>query len=270
MIKYINEAVNYLTEKGFDTPEVGIILGSGLGDFANQIDVIKTVSYNHIPNFPTTTVQFHEGKLIYGILEGKKIIIMQGRFHLYEGYTMQDVTFPVRIMYKLGIKTLLISNASGAINPDLKKGNILFVNDHINLQGQSPLAFKGVEKLGIRFVDMRTPYSKKLQTQFNIIAKNNNINLKQGVYASVLGPQMETPAEYKMLKILGADVVGMSTVPEVIVANHLKLNVAALSIITDECDPNKPEAASFSEIMSIANSAVPKMTLLFREVIKSL
>jgi purine-nucleoside phosphorylase len=268
MIKHIEQTVNYLQEKGFENPEIGIILGTGLGQLINEIDIIKEASYNHIPNFPTATVEFHKGKLIYGILEGKKVVVMQGRFHLYEGYTLQDVTFPVRIMEKLGIHTLLVSNAAGAINLDFRKGELMVIEDHINLQGSSPLAFKGAEHLGERFTDMSAPYDIKINSKFKDIAKANSIKLHEGVYASVVGPQLETRAEYRMLKIMGADAVGMSTVPEIIVANHLKLKVAAVSVLTDECDPDNLKPINIQEIIAMANKAEPNMIVLFKELIK--
>lgn len=270
MIKFIEDTTDYLIEKGFDKPEIGIILGTGLGQLIDHIEVIKEVSYNHIPNFPTATVEFHRGKLIYGHLEGKKVIIMQGRFHLYEGYTLQDVTYPVRIMHKLGIKTLLVSNASGAINLNFNKGELMLIDDHINLQGGSPLAFKGVEQLGSRFTDMSAPYDKKINTTLKQIAAAHNITLHSGVYASVVGPQLETRAEYRYLRIIGADAVGMSTVPEVIVANHLNLPVAAVSVLTDECDPDHLKPINIEEIIAMANKAEPQMITLFRELIKSI
>lgn len=270
MIKYIEETVDYLIGKGFENPEVGIILGTGLGQLINEIDIIKEASYNHIPNFPTATVEFHKGKLIYGELEGKKVIVMQGRFHLYEGYTLQDVTYPVRIMEKLGIKTLLVSNAAGAINLNFKKGEIMLIEDHINLQGSSPLAFKGVEQLGERFTDMSAPYDAEINTKFKTLAKANNITLHEGVYASVVGPQLETRAEYRMLKIMGADAIGMSTVPEIIVANHLNLKAAAVSVLTDECDPNNLKPLNIAEIIDMAAKAEPDMITLFKELIKTL
>jgi len=270
MIKQIKITTEYLQEKGFENPEIGIILGTGLGQLLDEIEIIKEVSYNHIPNFPTATVEFHKGKLIYGILEGKKVIVMQGRFHLYEGYTLQDVTYPVRIMEKLGIKTLLVSNASGAINLDYKKGELMLIDDHINLQGSSPLAFKGVSKLGERFADMSEPYNKEINNKLQAIAKLNNIKLHKGVYASVVGPQLETRSEYRMLKIIGADAVGMSTVPEIIVANHLNLKAAAVSVLTDECDPNNLKPVDIAEIIEIANKAEPDMIALFKALIKEL
>ncbi|GAB4160095.1 MAG: purine-nucleoside phosphorylase [Winogradskyella sp.] len=270
MIKQITESTEYLQEKGFDNPEVGIILGTGLGQLISEIDIIAQASYNHIPNFPTATVEFHKGKLIYGILEGKKVVVMQGRFHVYEGYTLQDVTFPVRIMEKLGIKTLLVSNAAGAVNLDFKKGELMLLDDHINLQGSSPLAFKGVSELGERFADMSAPYDAEINSKFQAIAKEKNIKLHKGVYASVVGPQLETRAEYRMLKTIGADAVGMSTVPEIIVANHLGLKAAAVSVLTDECDPDNLKPVNIAEIIEMANKAEPNMITLFKELIKSL
>ena len=270
MIKYIEQTVNYLKEKGFENPEVGIILGTGLGQLISEITIIKEISYNHIPNFPTATVEFHKGKLIFGELEDKKVVVMQGRFHLYEGYTLQDVTFPVRIMEQLGIKTLLVSNAAGAINLDYKRGELMLIEDHINLQGSSPLAFKGVDQLGERFTDMSAPYDAQINTTFKTIAQNYNITLHEGVYASVVGPQLETRAEYRMLKFIGADAVGMSTVPEIIVANHLKLKAAAVSVLTDECDPDNLKPIDISEIVAIAGKAEPNMVILFKELIKNI
>ena len=270
MTRYINESVEYLQEKGFDKPEIGIILGTGLGKLLEEVTILKEISYNHIPNFPTATVEFHKGKLIYGDLAGKKVVIMQGRFHVYEGYSLQDVTYPVRIMEKLGITTLLVSNASGAINTNFKKGELMLIEDHINLQGSSPLAFKGVSALGERFVDMSAPFDTKINETFRSIAKENNIKLHEGVYASVVGPQLETRAEYRMLKIIGADAVGMSTVPEIIVANHLKLKAAAVSVLTDECDPANLKPVNINEIIAMAAKAEPDMITLFKELIKNL
>jgi purine-nucleoside phosphorylase len=195
---------------------------------------------------------------------------MQGRFHVYEGYTLQDVTFPVRIMEKLGIKTLLVSNAAGAINLNFNKGELMLIDDHINLQGSSPLAFKGVSDLGTRFTDMSAPYDAELNSKFEAIAKAHNIKIHKGVYASVVGPQLETRAEYRMLKIIGADAVGMSTVPEIIVANHLGLKAAAVSVLTDECDPDHLEPVNIDDIIAMAAKAEPEMITLFKELIKTL
>lgn len=270
MEKCIKETKDYLNQKGVGSADIGIILGTGLGQLINDIDIIQEVSYNHIPNFPTATVEFHKGKLIYGKIEGQSAIIMQGRFHLYEGYSTQDVTYPVRIMKALGVKTLLVSNASGAVNLNFKKSELMLIEDHINLQGGSPLAFKGVEKFGERFVDMSKPYDSDLNLTLKRIAKKHNITLHAGVYTSVYGPQLETRAEYRMLKIIGTDAVGMSTVPEVIVANHLNMRVAAISVITDDCDPDNLNPVDVQDIMAMATIAEPKMIILFKELIKSL
>ncbi|MEM0518173.1 MULTISPECIES: purine-nucleoside phosphorylase [Aequorivita] len=269
-LKYIEEAAAYLQQRGIEKPEIGIILGTGLGKIIDNVTVEVEVSYNHIPNFPTATVEFHKGKLIYGTLEGKKVLLMQGRFHIYEGYSLTDVTFPVRVMHLLGIKHLLVSNASGAINLDFKKGEIMLIDDHINLQGNSPLAFRGVEKMGERFVDMSAPYNAAMNEKLEQIASEKNIKLHKGVYASVVGPQLETRAEYRYLKIIGADAVGMSTVPEVIVANHLGLPVSAVSILTDECNPDSLKPVDIEEIIAMAAKAEPDMITLFTELIKQL
>ncbi len=268
--KQINESVAYLKSKGFDAPEIGIVLGTGLGKLSDEIENPIEAHYNHIPFFPLATVEFHTGKLIYGTLEGKKTVVMQGRFHIYEGYDLLDVTYPVRVMHKLGIKKLFISNAAGAINLDYKKGDIMLIEDHINMQGGSPLAFKDVSQFGDRFVDMGEPYDVDMRNKIIDIAKKEGISLQKGVYVSVVGPQLETKAEYRMLKIIGADAVGMSTVPEVIVANHLKLPVVAMSVLTDECDPDNLQSVNIAEIIEIARNTEPKMIKLFRELIKSI
>ena len=270
MIKEIQESVDFLRNRGFEAPEIGIILGTGLGQLIEYVSVESEVSYNHIPNFPTATVEFHKGKLIYGTLANKKVIIMQGRFHLYEGYSLYDVTFPVRVMSELGVQKLLVSNASGAINLNFKKGEIMLIDDHINLQGGSPLAYKGIETMGERFADMSAPYDIAMNAKIEEIAQLLNIKLHKGTYASVVGPQLETRAEYRYLKIIGADAVGMSTVPEIIVANHLGLPVAAVSVLTDECDPDNLKPVDIEEIITMAGKAEPDMITLFTELIKSL
>ncbi|MGM0933708.1 MAG: purine-nucleoside phosphorylase [Bacteroidota bacterium] len=270
MIRELNESTDYLISKGFDNPEIGIILGTGMGKLIEEIEIEAEVSYNHIPYFPTATVEFHKGKLIFGKLEGKKVMVMQGRFHYYEGYSLRDVTYPVRVMKKLGVKKLLVSNASGSINLDFKKGELMLIDDHINLLGDSPLAFHGVEKLGERFVDMSQPYDPEMNRILEESAKKNNIKLHKGVYAAVLGPQLETRAEYRMLKILGADAVGMSTVPEVIVANHLGIPVSAISVITDVGDPDNLEPVNIEDIIAMAEKAEPKMITIFKEIIKNI
>ncbi|MCM4150677.1 purine-nucleoside phosphorylase [Arenibacter sp. N53] len=266
--KLLQESTEYLIEKGFEAPEIGIVLGTGLGKLADDIENPIEAHYNHIPYFPLATVEFHSGKLIYGILEGKKVVVMQGRFHFYEGYDLVDVTYPIRVMHMLGIKKLFISNAAGAINPEFKKGDIMLIEDHINLQGGSPLAFKNVSQFGDRFTDMSEPYDAPMRKSLEKIAKKENITLRKGVYASVVGPQLETKAEYRMLKIIGADAVGMSTVPEVIVANHLRLPIVAVSVLTDECDPDNLKPVNIDEIIEIAGKTEPKMIKLFRELIR--
>ena len=268
--KQLQESTEFLKSKGFLKPEIGIVLGTGLGKLVEEIENPIIAHYNQIPFFPLATVEFHSGKLIYGTMEGKKVVVMEGRFHLYEGYDLMDITYPIRVMHQLGIKNLFISNAAGAINLDFKKGDLMLLEDHINLQGGSPLAFKNVSKFGDRFVDMLEPYSPTMRTHLKAIAKRENITLKTGVYASVVGPQLETKAEYRMLKIIGADAVGMSTVPEVIVANHLKLPIVAVSVLTDECDPDNLQPVNIQEIIAIAGQAEPKMITLFKELIKEI
>jgi len=268
--KQLDESIAYLKGKGFNAPEIGIVLGTGLGKMADEIENPIEAHYNQIPFFPLATVEFHTGKLIYGTLSGKKVVVMQGRFHFYEGYDLLDVTYPIRVMHQLGIKNLFISNAAGAINLAYKKGEMMLIKDHINLQGGSPLAFKNVAEFGDRFVDMGEPYDVSMRNKISAIAERENIVLQKGVYASVVGPQLETKAEYRMLKIIGADAVGMSTVPEVIVANHLRLPIVAISVLTDECDPDNLQAVNIEEIIEIAGNTEPKMIKLFKELIKEL
>lgn len=264
----IQQTVDFLQKKGFIAPQIGIILGTGLGQLVEHIVIEKEVDYADIPNFPISTVESHSGKLILGNLEGQKVVVMQGRFHLYEGYSLQEITFPIRILKALGIQKLLVSNAAGAINLTFKKGDLMLIEDHINLQGGSPLAFKNVGEFGERFVDMSAPYNAQMNQKALKIAQQNNITLHQGVYAAVVGPQLETRAEYRYLKTIGADAVGMSTVPEIIVANHLNLPVLAISVLTDECDPNNLKPIDISEIIAIANQAEPKMVTLFKGLIE--
>lgn len=268
MFRDLQDTTEFLEARGFDKPEIGIILGTGLGKLIDELEIIAEVSYNHIPGFPTATVEFHRGKLIFGKLDDKKVVVMQGRFHIYEGYSLWDVTFPVRVMKRLGIKKLLISNAAGSLNPEFKKGEIMLIDDHINLQGGSPLAFRGVEQLGTRFTDMSAPYDQQSIKLLQEIAKEKNILLRKGVYVSVVGPQLETRAEYRFLRTIGADAVGMSTVPEVIVANHLKIPIAAVSVLTDEGNPDDLQPVNIQDIIETAGKAEPQMIILFRELIK--
>lgn len=264
------ETTKFIQNKGFESPEIGIVLGTGLGKLIHEIDILNELAYSEIPHFPKATVEFHSGKLIYGIIENKKVIVMSGRFHLYEGYNPWQVTYGIRVMHSLGITKLLISNAAGAINLNYKKGDLMLLEDHINFQGSSPLAFANVGEFGDQFADMLAPYSKKINRQMKAIATTNDIVLHEGTYVGVLGPQLETRAEYRMLGLMGADAVGMSTVPEVIVAKHLRLETAAVSVLTDECDPDNLQAVNINEIIAIAAEAEPKMIVLFKELIKTI
>ncbi|MEY2997339.1 MAG: hypothetical protein RIQ82_719 [Bacteroidota bacterium] len=270
LIQQVEQAKSYLEERGFDQPEIGIVLGTGLGALVDAVTIEQEAHYTAIPNFPTATVEFHQGKLIYGVLGEKKVIVMQGRFHLYEGYTPEEVTFPIRVMRALGIKRLLVSNASGALNLNYKKGEMMLITDHINLQGCSPLAFKGVDQMGERFVDLNTPYDPEMCASLLAIAQERGIDLHQGVYIGVRGPELETKAEYRYLRLIGGDAVGMSTVPEIIVANHLSLPVAAISVLTDECDPDHLAPVDISDIIASAKKAEPKMVELFKILIERL
>ena len=266
----LQQTSDFLKSKGITAPEVGIVLGTGLGKLVDEIEIISEVLYSEIPHFPEATVEFHSGKLIYGNLSSKKVLVMSGRFHLYEGYNLWEVTYGIRTMHQLGITTLLVSNAAGAINLSYKKGDLMLIDDHINLQGGSPLAFKKANEFGNIFADMLEPYSKKLNKQLQEIATKENISLNEGIYASLVGPQLETRAEYRMLQILEVDAVGMSTVPEVIVAKQLALPCAAISVLTDECDPKNLQPVNIEEIIAIANKAEPKMITLFKELISQI
>ena len=266
----LQETITFLKENGITNPEIGIVLGTGLGKLVDEISIEKEIAYSEIPYFPQATVEFHSGRLIYGELSNKKVVVMSGRFHLYEGYNAWEVTYGIRSMYGLGIQNLLISNAAGAINLNYKKGDLMLIEDHINLQGSSPLAFQGANTFGNIFADMLEPYSKSINNKMIKVAKDQDIQLHTGVYASVLGPQLETRAEYRMLQILETDAVGMSTVPEVIVAKQLNLPCAAISVLTDECDPKNLQPVNIGEIIAIAGEAEPKMIALFKGVIKSL
>ena len=263
----LQETIDFLKSKNTSTPEIGIVLGTGLGKLVNEIDIELEVPYSEIPNFPEATVEFHSGRLIFGVLSGKNVVVMSGRFHLYEGYTPWEVTYGIRTMHGLGIQNLLISNAAGAINLSYKKGDLMLIEDHINLQGQSPLAFKGGKEFGNIFADMLEPYSKKLNSLLKGIAQDNDILLHEGVYVSVLGPQLETRAEYRMLQILETDAVGMSTVPEVIVAKQLNIPCCAISVLTDECDPKNLQPINIEEIIAVAGEAEPRLVTIFKELI---
>jgi purine-nucleoside phosphorylase len=266
----INETAAFLLDRGFAGAQIGIVLGTGLGHLVEHIRIIKEVSYTDIPHFPVSTVESHEGKLIYGELAGKKVLAMQGRFHYYEGYSMQQIVFPVRVMKIMGIQQLLLSNASGCLNPGWKKGDLMLIDDHINLQHDNPLIGKNNDKLGPRFPDMSAPYSATINEKLERIAAQQQVTLRKGVYVSVPGPMLETRAEYRYLRIIGADAVGMSTVPEVIAAHHMGLPCAAISVLTDECNPDDLKPVSLAEIIAVASKAEVKLSVLLLALISEL
>jgi len=270
MTTTFEETASFLRSKGIDNPEIGVVLGTGLHKIAEAIETIIDIPYASIPNFPLSTVESHSGILTYGTYKEKKVLLMKGRFHFYEGYNYQQIVFPIRVMKLLGIKTLLLSNASGCINLSWKKGELMLLDDHINLHIDNPLVGKNIEEFGTRFPDLSAPYDLLLNQKLIAIAKQQNTALHQGVYASIPGPNLETKAEYRYLKIIGADAVGMSTVPEVIAANHMGLPCAAISVLTDECDPDKLKPVSLAEIIAVAEAADKKLSNLFLELIATL
>ncbi|WP_315102408.1 purine-nucleoside phosphorylase, partial [Capnocytophaga sputigena] len=250
---------SYITEH---TPEFAIILGSGLHKLEDEVEVISEIKYNNIPNFPKSTVAGHKGKLIYGKIENRYVLMMAGRVHYYEGYTMQEVTFPIRVFAQLGIKRLIVSNASGGVNPNFSIGDVMVIRDHINMFPEHPLRGKNLDQFGVRFPDMSKPYNHAMIAELEKIAKEHNIKLQKGVYVGLQGPSFETPAEYGMVRILGGDAVGMSTVPEVIVARHQNMEVCALSVITDLGGPEISPDVSHEEVLNAANIAMPNVILL--------
>lgn len=270
MLAKIKETVDYISNRIDFKPEAGIVLGSGLGGLANEIDTIESIPYADIPNFPVSTVKGHQGRLIFGMLGGKKVVAMQGRFHYYEGYNMKEVTFPIRVMKFLGVNYLILSNASGGVNPDYEVGDIMLIRDHINMMPENPLHGPNEDALGARFPDMSEAYDKKMLAMAQEIAARNNIKVQTGVYVGGQGPNYETPSEYRMFHLIGGDTVGMSTVPEVIVARHMKLPVFAVSIISDLGVTGKIVEISHEDVIKAANEAEPKMTLIIRELIAAL
>jgi purine-nucleoside phosphorylase len=262
------EAVNYIRQHYSSQPEVGIVLGTGLGGLVTEIKVEKEIAYNFIPHFPVSTVESHFGKLIFGTIGEKKVVAMQGRLHYYEGYSMYQITFPIRVMALLGIKSLYISNAAGGLNLKYTKGDLMIIEDHINLQPENPLTGPNVNEFGSRFPDMSRPYDLNLIEKATAIAKDEGIRAHVGVYVSVSGPNLETRAEYRFLRMIGADVVGMSTVPEVIIANHMGLRTFAISVVTDMCDPDHLEPANVPDIIETATKAEPKLTRILSRMIK--
>ncbi len=268
--KKVDEAIGYIRTHAATTPAVGIVLGTGLGELAKEIDSEAVLSYEDIPHFPVSTVEFHAGKLFLGTISGRPVIAMQGRFHYYEGYSMQQITFPIRVMKYLGVKTLLISNACGGMNPLFRKGDLMIIDDHINLLGDNPLIGVNDSEFGPRFPDMSEPYSRRLILLAEDIALQEKIRVQKGVFVAVPGPNLETRAEYRFLRTIGADVVGMSTVPEVIVARHMDMEVFGVSVITDECFPDALQPADIDDIIRTANGAQPNLTLLMKRLIEKL
>ncbi|MDI6034073.1 purine-nucleoside phosphorylase [Flavobacterium sp. LB2P84] len=267
MWEQVQETVSQIKGKINFTPEYGVILGSGLGSFTDEMKVEYTLPYSEILNFPVSTVQGHKGALVFGTIGDKKIVAMQGRFHFYEGYSMTEVTFPVRVMKFLGVKKLIVSNASGGVNPSYKVGSIVMITDHINMTPEHPLRGKNDERFGPRFVNMSEPYSRKMIAKATKLAQELNIEVHEGIYLGLQGPTFETLAEYKMVKILGADCVGMSTVPEVIVARHMDLETFGISVITDMGDEESIGTISHDEVLEAAKNAEPKVRSLIKELI---
>lgn len=270
MLEQIRSTTKYIKNKIDFEPEFGIILGTGLGGLVSEIEIEHQMMYSNIPGFPISTVEFHTGKLIFGYIGERRIVAMQGRFHYYEGYSMQQITLPVRVMKMLGIKRLFVSNACGCLNPSYRKGDLMLIEDHINLLPDNPLRGENYEIFGPRFPDMYEPYDRSMINMAKEIADRHQIVTHTGVYVSVPGPNLETRAEYRYLRTIGGDVVGMSTVPEVIVARQMDIPVFAVSVITDECFPESLAKISISEIIEVAQKAEPNMTLIMRDLIQSL
>ena len=269
MLQNIKESANFINENTNFNPEIGIILGTGLGGLVSEIEIEHSLPYNEIPNFPLSTVEGHSGRLILGVLGGKKVVAMQGRFHFYEGYSMEKVTFPVRVMKFLGIKNLILSNASGGVNPDYEVGDLMILEDHICLI-PNPLIGENLDELGPRFPDMSDPYDKNMIQLAEQIASENNLPVQKGVYVALTGPTLETPAEYKYMRIIGGDTVGMSTAPEVIVARHMGIPCFAMSVITDLGVPGKIQKVTHEEIQKVSEVAEPKLTLIIKKLISKI
>lgn len=267
MWEQVQETVSFIQNKINFTPEYGVILGSGLGSFTEEMEIVYTLPYNEIPNFPVSTVQGHIGALVFGTIGDKKVVAMQGRFHFYEGYSMKEVTFPVRVMKYLGMTKLIVSNASGGVNSDYQVGSIVVLKDHINFLPEHPLRGKNDERFGPRFVNMSEPYSRKMIAHASALAVDLGISINLGIYLGLQGPTFETLAEYKMVKILGADCVGMSTVPEVIVARHMDVETFGISVITDMGDAASIDTISHDEVLEAAKGAEPKVRQLIRELV---
>jgi purine-nucleoside phosphorylase len=270
LFEKINETTEFLKNKTKVRPKIAIILGTGLGDLVNNCEIIDSISYNEIPNFVVSTVESHVGRLIFGKISEKEVVIMQGRFHIYEGYTPYEITFPVRVFKALGVENLLISNAAGGLNGSFNKGDLMVITDHINFMGVNPLIGKNDDRLGVRFPDMCETYKKDLIKKALEIGKEKKLPMQKGVYVAVTGPNLETSAEYRMFRRIGADAVGMSTIPEAIVGVHSNLNVFAISIITDLCQTDEIVPVELSEIVETANRASKDLTTLMVEFVKSI
>lgn len=265
-----SDALQFIQRKTDLRPNYMLILGTGLGQLADEMDIETSISYDEIPHFPVSTVEGHNGKLLFGTLGGKEVVAMQGRFHYYEGYTMQQIAFPVRVLKKNGADTLFVSNACGGMNPNHTRGDIMLIRDHINMLGDNPLMGPNDDDLGPRFPDMSEPYSERLVDIARNVALENNIQMHQGVYVALSGPMLETKSEYRFLRLIGADVVGMSTVPEVIAAVHMGMETLGISAITDECFPDSLKPVNMEEILEAASIAEPKMTRVIVNVLKKL
>lgn len=268
-MKAIESAVKFLRKQYAISPEVGIILGSGLGNFTRQMQIDLEVPYSDIPNFPVSTVDGHKGRLLFGVISGKQVVAMDGRFHSYEGYDPREVVFPIRVMKLLGVHTLMLSNAAGAVNPSFAIGDLMIIRDHLSFFVPNPLIGKNIDTLGTRFPDMSEPYKKHLIEKAKVIAATHNFQIHEGVYVAVSGPTYETPAEYKMIRLLGADVVGMSTVQETIAAIHMNMDVFAVSVVTD-LGFGEGHTVSHAEVLEAATAAEPRMALLLRELIAAI
>jgi purine-nucleoside phosphorylase len=267
MWEQVQETVDYIVNKTNFSPEYGVILGSGLGGFTNDMEIEFILPYSEIPNFPVSTVEGHQGALVFGNIRGKKVVAMQGRFHFYEGYSMKEVTFPVRVMKHLGVQKLIVSNASGGVNPHYKVGSIVIIKDHINMMPEHPLRGKNDLRFGPRFVNMSEPYSRKMMTKAKEIASDLGIVVQDGIYLGLQGPTFETLSEYRMVKLLGADCVGMSTVPEVIVARHMDLETFGISVITDMGNEESIDTITHEEVLEAAKEAEPHVRQLIKELI---
>lgn len=267
MVQKLEEAVAFIKRRSQMVPEVGIVLGSGLGSIVSEIKVQEVIEYKDIPHFPVSTVHGHSGRLCLGEWNGKKVVVMQGRFHFYEGYSLQQVTFPIRVIKLLGAEKLFVTNASGGLNPAIRIGELMIVTDHINLNSDNPLRGENIESLGPRFPDQHAMYDSKLIEHALFIASNHDITCHTGVYVGVTGPNFESPAEYKYMRIIGGDAVGMSTVPEVIVANHMGMGIFCISVICDEGNPPVPVSVTHQEVVDAAREAEPRMATILRELL---